>query len=98
MSLKTSRGERKKKLFSFGKKNKKKEDTKELLKTVESVEKEGDVTAPTEIEGRVQSWKPFEAEDFKNWENEEEKNGKTYITVATGLCIFKATVSGERNL
>jgi len=73
MSLKTSRGERKKKLFSFGKKNKKKEDTKELLKTVESVEKEGDVTAPTEIEGRVQSWKPFEAEDFKNWENEEEK-------------------------
>ena len=76
MSLKTSRGERKKKLFSFGKKDKKKtskDDTKELLKTVESVEKEGDVTAPTEIEGRVQSWKPFEAEDFKNWENEEEK-------------------------
>ena len=76
MSLKTSRGERKKKLFSFGKKDKKKTskgDSQKLLKTVESAEKEGDVTAPTEIEGRVQSWKPFEAEDFKNWENEEEK-------------------------
>lgn len=26
----------------------------------------------------------------------EDKDGKTYITVATGLCIFKATVSGSK--
>ena len=27
---------------------------------------------------------------------EEEKLNRTVITVATGLCIFKATVTGER--